>query len=252
MAKTLYDFTLKDEAFDRHALSINTSRTIFHEHILRTVQDTQQLAAIPSVKNYIEQPTPSTLVPVQQVFLDSSVILGRYDQIRLIDVDGQELIRINNQFSDAKIAPFDEFSAHEFQRAIRQKTPLTVIALDIDYFKKVNDTHGHFIGDEVLKALADCCVKILRVTDIMARFGGEEFVILLSDTNFDIGFAKADELRQALANLPISLPDGKTLNFTASFGVATLSDELDSIDKLLKAADAALYKAKETGRNKVC
>lgn len=147
---------------------------------------------------------------------------------------------------------FDEFSDHEFQRAIRQKSPLSIISLDIDHFKKVNDTHGHNIGDEVLKALALCCEKILRATDIMARFGGEEFVILLSDTNYDKAFAKAQELRLALANLPISLPEGTTLNFTASFGVATLSDELNSIDKLLKAADTTLYKAKQTGRNKVC
>ncbi|MCO4321267.1 GGDEF domain-containing protein [Aliidiomarina quisquiliarum] len=107
------------------------------------------------------------------------------------------------------------------------------------------------ISDEVLKALAECCENILRVTDIMARFGGEEFVILLSDTNYTEGLAKAEELRQALAKLPIYLPDGTTFYFTVSFGVASLSAELDSIEKLLKAADTALYKAKQTGRNKV-
>lgn len=147
---------------------------------------------------------------------------------------------------------FEEFSDHEFERAVRKKTPLTAIALDIDHFKSVNDTYGHDIGDDVLIALAKRCEKILRATDIMARFGGEEFVILLSDTSYEEAFAKAEEIRLALAALTIDLPGGSTLSFTTSFGVAALSNEINSIDKLLKAADTALYKAKQTGRNKVC
>jgi len=147
---------------------------------------------------------------------------------------------------------FEEFSDHEFQRALRQKSPLAAIALDIDHFKSVNDTYGHDIVDDVLKALAERCEEILRATDIMARFGGEEFVILLSDTSYEEAFTKAEEIRVALAALAIDLPDGSTLNFTTSFGVASLSEQFNSIDKLLKAADTALYKAKQTGRNKVC
>lgn len=121
--KTLYDNTLKDDAFDRHTLSIKTSRALFHEHVLRAVQDLQQLATIPAVKNYIEQRSPASLATVQQVFLDSSEILGRYDQIRLIALDGQELVRINNQHSNAYIAPNESLqnksSRYFFQEGLK-------------------------------------------------------------------------------------------------------------------------------------
>lgn len=147
---------------------------------------------------------------------------------------------------------FEDFAIREQQRAKRKQTPLTLLTLDIDHFKKVNDTYGHDIGDEVLKMLAAVCEKMLRSTDIFARFGGEEFVVLLPDTTYEQGFEKAEQLRLALADTTIALPDETALHFTVSVGVATLSAEHDSIAKLLKAADVALYEAKKTGRNKVC
>ncbi|MCC4263338.1 diguanylate cyclase [Oceanimonas baumannii] len=147
---------------------------------------------------------------------------------------------------------FDELAERELARAHRVGMPLTLIELDIDHFKKVNDTYGHDAGDEVLKALAEHCQNSLRTTDVLARFGGEEFVILLPDTSLEQGVHKAEQIRQALGRLRVIVMNNIEIRFTVSLGVATLSGAHQSIQALLKSADQALYKAKNSGRNKVC
>lgn len=144
---------------------------------------------------------------------------------------------------------FDELSEAQLQRTHRSGVPLVAIALDIDYFKRVNDTYGHSAGDEVLKALADRCVGMLRTTDIIARFGGEEFVILLPDTPLSQAVDKANSIRKALADMPVMISDELIISFTVSFGVAVTSATENTIKKLLDAADEALYEAKNSGRN---
>lgn len=147
---------------------------------------------------------------------------------------------------------FDEFATHEFIKAKRHKSPVSILAMDIDHFKQINDTYGHDVGDLILKSLADTCEKVLRSTDIMARFGGEEFVILMPDINYEDAVTKANEIREILAALKTPLANGDFVQFTISIGVAAYSEQLDTIEKVLKSADMALYKAKESGRNKVC
>ncbi|MDV2856300.1 diguanylate cyclase [Oceanimonas sp. CAM02] len=147
---------------------------------------------------------------------------------------------------------FDELAERELARSQRNGAPLTLIELDIDHFKQVNDTYGHDAGDEVLKVLAELCMRSLRATDVLARFGGEEFVILLPDTSLEQGVHKAEQLREALSRLRVMLADNTEIRFTVSLGVSTLSPVHNSIQAMFKAADSALYKAKNTGRNKVC
>ncbi|WP_372881545.1 diguanylate cyclase [Psychromonas sp.] len=148
---------------------------------------------------------------------------------------------------------FEELAAHEILRETRQSSELTALMLDIDHFKSVNDTYGHFSGDEVLKSLAANCMKMLRSSDILARFGGEEFVILLPDTSFADGLHKAEEIRKTLAETPVSIADGQTLQYTVSIGAAALSSLSEpTIEALLTKADEQLYKAKNSGRNRVC
>lgn len=144
---------------------------------------------------------------------------------------------------------FDEVAANELDRARRTATALSVITLDIDHFKHVNDTHGHAAGDEVLKALAEHSQARLRSTDIFARMGGEEFVILLPDTSIDQAVEKAESLRQALAEIVVSLSNGTNVQITVSFGVAALIKHGTDISQVLEAADKALYEAKRSGRN---
>ncbi len=137
----------------------------------------------------------------------------------------------------------------EMVRAQRQQGALCVAVLDIDHFKKVNDTHGHDTGDAALKATAEACRRTLREVDVLARFGGEEFVVLLPDTPLADALQVAERLRLAIAALRLPLPDGE-LVFTTSIGVAAVTPG-QPLEQALKAADEALYAAKHGGRNRV-
>ena len=138
----------------------------------------------------------------------------------------------------------------EWARATRSGRPLAVIAGDIDFFKKVNDTHGHHVGDLVIKDFAHRAQGMLRVPDILARFGGEEFVILLPDTDLDSARQVAERIRRELETRR-----DKTLpRYTASLGVAVTpgaAGPAADIEALIAVADAALYRAKQGGRNRV-
>ncbi|NHH99983.1 Response regulator PleD [Oceanimonas sp. MB9] len=147
---------------------------------------------------------------------------------------------------------FDEQAEREMTRAHRTGSPLTLMVMDIDYFKKINDTHGHDAGDEVLKALAEHCQSIIRRADLLARFGGEEFVLLLPDTSLTQGIHKAESIRHALASFRVMVANETEIRFTVSLGVAAVSSRHADIKTLFKAADDALYQAKQAGRNRVC
>jgi len=133
-----------------------------------------------------------------------------------------------------------------FSRARRKSENLSVIMLDIDHFKSVNDNYGHQVGDDVLKAVADVLNSSIRNEDMVARFGGEEFVILLTDCDTDKASVKAESLRVAIEEL-----HPNDLNITSSFGIAKLEDGHKNFDDMLKDADDALYEAKNSGRNRV-
>ena len=126
----------------------------------------------------------------------------------------------------------------------------SVLMLDADFFKKVNDTYGHKTGDKVLIALAEKAEKALRDKDIVARYGGEEFVVFLPEINADQAYKVADRLRQSIASIVVYSDDNQEVRFTVSIGVSS-SDVSDNVDTLVKTADEALYKAKQNGRNRV-
>ena len=140
----------------------------------------------------------------------------------------------------------------EVQRARRFRTPLSVVMIDIDHFKQVNDTHGHAMGDEVLRNIGTLLKAGVRATDLAARYGGEELTLVLPHTDAPGAFLVAEGLRQKFADLEHHL-DGVSLNKTASMGVATRDGqtEVPSAEELLKHADEALYRAKQGGRNRV-
>ncbi len=140
----------------------------------------------------------------------------------------------------------------EVQRARRFRTPLSVVMIDIDHFKQVNDTHGHAMGDEVLRNIGALLKAGVRATDLAARYGGEELTLILPHTDAPGAFQVAEALRQKFAELEHHL-DGISLSKTASMGVATRDGqtEVPSAEELLKHADEALYRAKQSGRNRV-
>lgn len=142
---------------------------------------------------------------------------------------------------------FFELGEREFQRTLRYRRPLSVIMYDLDHFKAVNDTYGHAVGDLVLKETAQRCRGALRKVDIIGRYGGEEFVAMLPDTDLDSACRVAERMRR-LFNEPIR-SDELELVVTASLGVAEVLPGDAVLDDVLRAADLALYQAKESGRN---
>lgn len=132
----------------------------------------------------------------------------------------------------------------------RRKSTLCILMLDLDYFKKVNDTYGHHAGDTVLKEIARILVQSVRASDLVIRYGGEEFMVILQDTAGEHGDHVADKIRVAVETLKIQLP-GTVLHKTISIGVADYPEDADTIWQTIKFADVALYQAKEQGRNRV-
>lgn len=138
----------------------------------------------------------------------------------------------------------------EFEKVRRFHTPTSLVMIDVDNFKSVNDTHGHAAGDEVLKSISRVCRDRLRQSDVLARFGGEEFVILLPDTNVLDAARVAEVLRKSVEEGPVKTDDG-IISVTASFGVTQIFSGDATLETALARSDRALYKAKRAGRNVV-
>ncbi len=144
---------------------------------------------------------------------------------------------------------FHEFLEEHFRLAARYGTPLSLFLVDLDHFKQLNDTYGHLVGDEVLRAVAARMRSVLRDADLLARFGGEEFVVVLPSTPLDGAVQSAERVREALASRPVEAA-GQAIPVTASFGVSAYrADALMTPEWLIKEADLALYEAKRAGRN---
>lgn len=140
----------------------------------------------------------------------------------------------------------------EIFRMQRFNRPVSLLMLDIDYFKRVNDTHGHQAGDVILKGISDLLVKQARAVDRVCRYGGEEITVILPETDATVAMKIAERLRAAVERQPFDIGGGKTASITVSIGVATYPQQVNSLEALVKAADVALYAAKQGGRNRVC
>lgn len=145
---------------------------------------------------------------------------------------------------------FSDIARSILQLGKRNHQKTGIIIIDIDKFKLINDTFGHNIGDDILKHLSKLLLNRVRASDIVARFGGDEFVVLLPCTNVDDSIDMASKIRKLVANQSINLTDGKSLKFTISLGIAEVLDSDDDINLSLIRADKALYKAKNSGRNR--
>jgi diguanylate cyclase (GGDEF)-like protein/PAS domain S-box-containing protein len=152
---------------------------------------------------------------------------------------------------------FFQLGEREFERAVRFGRPLAALMLDIDGFKRINDTYGHSVGDHVLRALADCVRQSTRGIDVAGRYGGEEFTLLLPETDLPVATQIAERLRQSIADLPISIHRGEgdsppvCIQINVSIGVAFMLPDIPNLPVLIGRADQALYRAKDLGRNRV-
>jgi diguanylate cyclase (GGDEF)-like protein len=168
--------------------------------------------------------------------------------------------RIDSKTGLLNAGTWEREATAEVARAVRTRTPLALALVDIDHFKSVNDTFGHLAGDRALKAVARTFQLFLREYDLIGRFGGEEFALLLPHTSALDAYGIAERIRDHIAISPLDmgdLPDGRHVRVTVSIGVAALGAPWDTltgsqITDLLAAADRALYQAKRAGRNQVC
>ena len=146
----------------------------------------------------------------------------------------------------------DEYLTKEFKKSIRFGSMLALILIDIDYFKKINDEHGHLVGDECLRQLAQQLqLMVKRETDVVARYGGEEFAVILPGMNREETLAMAQTIRETIEGFTVSY-DGVSVSMTVSIGVSCILPEFgQSVEEIIAHADKALYAAKESGRNQV-
>ena len=173
------------------------------------------------------------------IALENSRLFGEVQQLAITD----PLTLLFNR------RRFFELADQEFERSQRYERPLSVIMLDIDHFKRVNDTYGHFIGDQVLQRLAQICTKSIRQIDILARYGGEEFVILTPETEAAEAIVTCERLRHEVNREPFVTTRGP-IPISISLGVVDLSTPTKSMEELLDRSDQALYHSKNTGRNR--
>jgi diguanylate cyclase (GGDEF)-like protein len=145
---------------------------------------------------------------------------------------------------------FSELAEKELSRAVRYQKPLSFIMIDLDFFKQVNDNFGHLKGDQILQQISKNCLKILRKIDIISRYGGEEFCVLLPETDIKEAVAVAERLREAIGSSQLVTKEG-VVKVTGSLGVSSLGMCEPEIKNLIDCADKALYEAKKTGRNQV-
>lgn len=145
---------------------------------------------------------------------------------------------------------FEEFLSYEVKRSLRHRHKFTVLMIDLDNFKYINDTYGHASGDLVLKEVTEIFGSKLRNADILARIGGDEFAVILPETPYENGYAVVEKLRASLESTPISLMFDQ-VSLTASFGIAEYPEQGENIESLLTGSDLAMYKAKRAGKNTI-
>jgi diguanylate cyclase (GGDEF)-like protein len=163
--------------------------------------------------------------------------------------------RVDAKTGLLNVSTWEREAEGELSRSIRTRSPLALALVDIDHFKAVNDTYGHLVGDKALKAVADALTSHLRDYDRAGRFGGEEFVLLLAQTNGSDACRIAERLRNNVADMAVPIddrPGSPCVRLTISIGVTAMErDTRHELTDLLAAADSALYHAKQNGRNKV-
>ncbi|MDR0281069.1 MAG: sensor domain-containing diguanylate cyclase [Paucimonas sp.] len=208
---------------------------------------------------FVEKPAGDSLDELRQsLYLNllicaiiSAVVLAMISGMIRRHQDGiQELATLDSLTRLHNRRAFDLLAAQALLEAERAPEPLTALLIDLDHFKELNDTHGHLAGDEVLRQFARLLESSLRQADIVCRWGGEEFIVLLKDTDAARGLSIAEKIRQRTEERQFSF-EGKSISLTTSIGLSAFGPG-DTLQPLIARADQALYRAKQGGRNRVC
>lgn len=217
----------------------NPGQSVSMEAHLKTQGDTPKAIQL-NIRNCLHMPEVRAMVCS---FKDISALKTVERQLRKLATT-DELTGLANR------RQFLSLAQHEIARTIRHQRPLSLLMIDIDFFKSVNDRFGHPVGDEVLRHLGAICTETLRQEEITARLGGEEFAVLMPETDLAGARLVAERLRQAVSSRHIPSLAGKHA-LTASFGISQFNGVSDSLEAMFARADEALYAAKRNGRNRV-
>lgn len=198
-----------------------------------------------------------------EVFCNASVYLNEKGEVAGVCVEARDMTDRRRAERAEELARHDGLTGlynhsafysllkDELERAQRYNRPVSLLMIDIDEFKRVNDTHGHRAGDAILETLGPLLTAQARASDRVCRYGGEELAVILPETDWEVAMLTAGRLRGAVEDQAFKI-DGEVIGITISIGVATYPQQVDSTDGLVEAADLALYAAKEAGRNRVC
>ena len=170
-------------------------------------------------------------------------ITAKNEELRVMSITDPLTGRYNRRY-------IEDYLGRELELAIRTQDPLTILMIDLDHFKEYNDTYGHVAGDMALKLLSDILVETVRKTDVVARYGGEEWIICLSHTSSEGGAMIAEKLRKAVEKNVFTLK-GQETRITVSIGIATAPEDGTNYGAIVEAADTAMYLAKASGRNQI-
>lgn len=209
-------------------------------------RDGRQIRAVMNASTRVDN--KGNIIGIQGTVRDISDKVQAQEQRRR--ADKLELIAATDALTQAYTRRyFEDVAEREMARSLRNSKPLSLVMLDIDFFKKVNDTHGHLAGDKVLVTLANLCRENIRSTDVFCRFGGEEFIILMPETDLDSAFQKIEDLRERVAAEPLVEFNGEDIAVTFSAGLASWHSD-ETLEELIDRADKSLYQAKQQGRNR--
>lgn len=241
--KNIFDFFQEEFGF------ITKNQIVKQESWLRYIRDLPEIDRIVKIKNHAGE---EKIFTINVDFYENKEHYYVFSLTDITEIKEKSNL-LEYQASHDKLTglfnrnKFDEFYIKEIKRAKRYKTNLSIILFDIDDFKIINDTHGHQIGDIVLKELSQITSHCIREQDLIVRWGGEEFLILLPHTNLEGATTVAEKIRMAIeGNIFTEL----RLSITASFGVSELNED-DNADDLISKSDKFLYEAKDAGKNKV-
>jgi diguanylate cyclase len=185
----------------------------------------------------------------KRVWLEDAVA-KRTEELQILNEKLENIARVDSLTGVLNRGSFFETAQHIFLLAQRQKSPASFVLMDLDHFKLINDTFGHFVGDKVLIHFTQTIQKLVRKSDLIGRVGGEEFALFLPDTGSEEAFQLAEKIRKAISESTLEV-EGKTVTYRVSIGIEIAQAQDQAIDALFKRADVKLYGAKDKGRDRV-
>ncbi|MET0118859.1 MAG: sensor domain-containing diguanylate cyclase [Sedimenticola sp.] len=241
----------------------NQFMPLVHEDDRKSTARAMETLYSPPYKAYMEQRAMTKDGWRWFGWMDTAVLDDSQNVIAIIGVGRDITDKKQAEFRLEKLATYDSLTGlfnrqalevrleKEVNRASRYAHPLSILMLDIDHFKEINDTHGHQVGDEILRDCSALLNELIRKTDYAGRYGGDEIIVVLPETSASQAVELAERLRKRIADERFTMVENEPLNITVSLGIATYPDNAMQQKELMRAADDAMYKAKESGRNLV-